>query len=232
MPAKLKPLKATPAPLPRGRHGLSARVVRASQRERLIGAMLELVSGRGYAATTVPEVVALARVSRNAFYEFFSDKEECFLAACESESAGLIPDMVGLAPRGNWVDALNAGMDVYLNWWQQRPELTRAYFIELPLSGTRATRQRDRAYQAYVKMFSDLGKRVRKEQPRLAPLPGYVPLMLAVSITEYVAAEVRQGGVGRLGRLKGDLVHYTVKLLADDATAQSSNSSKDTAAPC
>ena len=54
-------------PLPRGRHKLGAEAVRASQRERLIRAMLETVAERGYEATTVPEVVARARVSRNAF---------------------------------------------------------------------------------------------------------------------------------------------------------------------
>ena len=68
-------------PLPRGRHKLGADTVRASQRERLIRAMLETVAEQGYEATTVPRVVARARVSRNAFYEFFDDKTSCFIAA-------------------------------------------------------------------------------------------------------------------------------------------------------
>src|SRR2546422_355315 len=35
--------------------------------------MLECVGRDGYEATTVPQVVATARVSRNSFYEFFAD---------------------------------------------------------------------------------------------------------------------------------------------------------------
>ena len=50
------------------------------QRTRLYGAMIEAVARRGYAATTVAEVIALAGVSRRAFYEMFSNKEACFLA--------------------------------------------------------------------------------------------------------------------------------------------------------
>jgi AcrR family transcriptional regulator len=54
--------------------------VARNQRARLYGAMIESVSRRGYRATTVAHVIGLAGVSRRAFYEQFSNKEECFLA--------------------------------------------------------------------------------------------------------------------------------------------------------
>jgi AcrR family transcriptional regulator len=54
--------------------------VARNQRTRLYGAMIESISQRGYRATTVAHVIALAGVSRRAFYELFSNKEQCFLA--------------------------------------------------------------------------------------------------------------------------------------------------------
>jgi AcrR family transcriptional regulator len=51
-----------------------------NQRARLYGAMIETVAQRGYQATTVAHVIALAGVSRRAFYELFANKEQCFLA--------------------------------------------------------------------------------------------------------------------------------------------------------
>jgi AcrR family transcriptional regulator len=42
--------------------------------------MIESISQRGYAGTTVAHVIGLAGVSRRAFYEQFANKEECFLA--------------------------------------------------------------------------------------------------------------------------------------------------------
>jgi AcrR family transcriptional regulator len=54
--------------------------VARNQRTRLYGGMIESISQRGYHATTVAHVIALAGVSRRAFYEQFSNKEECFLA--------------------------------------------------------------------------------------------------------------------------------------------------------
>ncbi len=42
--------------------------------------MIEAVSRSGYAQTTVAHVIKLAGVSRRAFYEQFTSKEDCFLA--------------------------------------------------------------------------------------------------------------------------------------------------------
>jgi AcrR family transcriptional regulator len=53
--------------------------VERNQRSRLYGAMIEAVSRNGYERTTVAHVIALAGVSRRAFYELFANKEECFL---------------------------------------------------------------------------------------------------------------------------------------------------------
>ena len=53
--------------------------VERNQRSRLYGAMVEAVSRNGYERTTVAHVIALAGVSRRAFYELFANKEECFL---------------------------------------------------------------------------------------------------------------------------------------------------------
>ena len=66
-------------PLPRRPRGLTRDEVLASQRGRMIAAMAETVAAKGYAATTVADVVARAGVSRKTFYEHFADREECFL---------------------------------------------------------------------------------------------------------------------------------------------------------
>lgn len=55
--------------------------VASNQRARLYGAMIELVAARGYEASTVAELCALAGVSKRTLYERFPDgKQQCFLA--------------------------------------------------------------------------------------------------------------------------------------------------------
>ncbi|MET9329095.1 TetR/AcrR family transcriptional regulator [Tsukamurella sp. NPDC003166] len=68
-------------PLPRGPHHLGPEQVAASQRARMLDAMARSVATRGYAETTVADVVRLAGVSRKTFYQQFANKEDCYRAA-------------------------------------------------------------------------------------------------------------------------------------------------------
>ena len=207
-------------PLPRGRHNLSADAVRASQRERLLRAMVECVGEHGYAGTTVPQVVAAARVSRSSFYAFFEDKADCFIAACDDASREIVEQLMAVGAEEDWVRALRKGMRVYVQWWQARPAFSRAYFIELPVAGGRAVEQRDRAYARFRAMFAALAERARVEQPDLPPLSPIALRLVVAGTTEIVAEEVRAGRLAGLDTLTRDLVYLTLTLLADDATAE------------
>lgn len=59
---------------------MSREDVARNQRARMYGGMIEAIHERGYPQTTVAHVIALAGVSRRAFYEQFANKEACFLA--------------------------------------------------------------------------------------------------------------------------------------------------------
>lgn len=208
-------------PLPRGRHGLPAQHVKASQRERVVKAMLALVAEHGYVATTVPAVTAAARVSRNAFYEFFRDKQECFLAACEEAAADVFATMETFGLEADWIEGVRRGLQTWLQWWQDRPGFARAYLIELPLAGPEAAEQRRRAAEPYIEMFRLIGERIRRQQPQLPPMPDFVPGFLAASLLARLADEVRSNGAANLTRLTAPGLFIAVKLLADDRTAQS-----------
>ena len=69
------------AALPRGRHGLPADAVSESHRIRIINATAEVISREGYAATSVRDIVAAARISRAVFYQHFSGKQHALLEA-------------------------------------------------------------------------------------------------------------------------------------------------------
>jgi AcrR family transcriptional regulator len=203
-----------PQPLPRGRHKLSRADVRDSQRRRLIRAMLDLVAERGYPATTVGDVVAAARCSRNAFYELFEDKEACYIAAADETGAEMLEALVsGAQQADSWLDALRSGTHSYLRWWVDNPGYAAAYLVDLPAAGRRALEQRDRVYADFAAMFAGLAARARAEQPLLPPLPPLAPRLLVMAITELIAQEVREGRTAQLLELEDDLVRFVVKTL-------------------
>ena len=73
--------KETSRRLPPGSHGIPPDVVARNQRERLVAAMAEVCSERGYADASVAGVAQRAGVSSVTFYKQFADKRDCMLAA-------------------------------------------------------------------------------------------------------------------------------------------------------
>lgn len=203
-------------PLPRGRHGFDPDALRATRRARLLEAMMRAVAKRGYAATTVPEVVAAARVSRNAFYEFFEDKEACFLALCDEKARELLRIALVFAGEEDWRAALRGGVQGYLRWWQENPEFARTYFVEMPVAGARAAAQRRKAYDTFEAMFAQLAQRMRGSKPRKSPLPTAAPRMAVLAVTEFIADEVRAGRTHLLSRRDDDLLYLIARLLGGD----------------
>src|ERR1041385_1916794 len=61
-------------------NGMTREDVARNQRARMYGGMIEAVHEHGYQRTHVAHVIALAGVSRRAFYEQFANKEACFIA--------------------------------------------------------------------------------------------------------------------------------------------------------
>jgi AcrR family transcriptional regulator len=198
--------------LPKGPHKLPREVVRSSQRARIFRAMVDSVGDRGYGDTTVPDVVARAKVSRNAFYELFDDKEDCFLSLCDEFASGMI-EQLGSPTATNWRDALSEGVDVYLAWWRDRPAFSRAYLVELPSAGSGALEQRDRQYAHFRELFDGLAAWARADDPELAPLHPLATRAIVLGVTEMVAEEVRAGRTDHLTDLAPELTTLIERLL-------------------
>lgn len=142
--------------LPRGRHAAPREVVAESQRERLLVAMAEACAAKGFANVAVADVIDRAHVSRRSFYEHFSNKEECFLAAYDAGVAGLL-DEIGAAeeaaraasPAGLLAVA-RAGTETYLHLLADNPAFARTFLIEVLGAGPEALARRDAVHQRFA----------------------------------------------------------------------------------
>lgn len=79
--------------LPRGPHGLRPEEVEADQRARLIAAMVQLAADKGYAGTTVGDLIQHAGVSRKTFYAYFDDRQDLLLATFDILSPTVFEDV-------------------------------------------------------------------------------------------------------------------------------------------
>jgi hypothetical protein len=124
--ARIGRVATAPLGLPRGRSSRPVEEVRAAYEQRLLHAVVAVVAKRGYAAVTVADVLAAARVSRGGFYACFpGGKEECFLAACRMGGRSMrahIKAAVRAVPRDASPEArLRASLHSYLAFLVAEP---------------------------------------------------------------------------------------------------------------
>ena len=101
------------------------------RRGRIAGAALALFATRGYNATSVEEIVAHARVSKSAFYEFFTSKEDCFRVLLEHEGGALIHEVLTAAATGhNHHERLRLGITTFVRSCFERSSVARLLIVE------------------------------------------------------------------------------------------------------
>ena len=106
-----------------------ARVER--RRRRIADAALALFANRGYNATSVEDVVAQAKVSKSAFYEFFGSKEDCFRELLSQEGGALIHDVLTSAATGHDHHArLRLGITTFVRSCFERSSVARLLIVE------------------------------------------------------------------------------------------------------
>jgi AcrR family transcriptional regulator len=131
--------------LPPGRHGLPRAYVAENQRERLLNGVVEAVAEHGYEATTITRIAEAARISRRTFYEYFTDKEDCFLAAYAMIDAHVRDSMLA-APGASdpWPERIRARLAALLDVLSRDPAVARCYLVEpLAAGGEVAAHYRD-----------------------------------------------------------------------------------------
>lgn len=117
---------------------------------------------------TVADIVRRAGIARNTFYENFSSKEECFLAAQEFAMSAALERVVAAAGSlEQWPLRVRAGLRAFLDYVVEEPALARACMVEALSAGPAAVRYYEESQQAFVSLFQ-LGRDV---SPHGADLP-------------------------------------------------------------
>jgi AcrR family transcriptional regulator len=190
--------------LPSGRHGLTREAVVASQRGRLVEAMAQVVAEKGYAATTVADVVERAGVSRRTFYEQFADKETCFLAAYDvglSVVLARIQGAVEATPMPGWRERARLGVEAFLTLLAAEPAFARALQLEILTAGPAALERRAGMLVMFSGVWRNVFDQARAEDPALPALPDEVFTILTAGLEELVRDCIRTRGTDALPEL-------------------------------
>lgn len=201
--------------LPRGRHRLSREDVLRSQRERTLRGMVEVVAERGYAASTITQVVDRAGVSSATFYQLFSDKEDCFLAAYDMGATATYEAMVK-ASEGikDWRELLDAVFTTWLEFLAADLAFTRAYMVEFWAAGDAARERWKARRDRTAGLLKTLHKRARKEDPTIEPVSDTVIAAVVGGVNRVVISHVLANDPRPLTALKPELLRFITLALA------------------
>jgi AcrR family transcriptional regulator len=176
---------------------------KSTQRARLLDAMIHIAVRDGYAPATIAQVVAHARVSRPTFYDYFTDKDDCFLAAIadvQEQLLGRIRRAVesALPPR-----AAVACVQALIEFASCEPERARFLINEPMAGGPRALDARDRG----IEQIAQIVEQAQLGVASSARVPDVAPRLLIGGVQRLLAARLRRGEHD-LGEALGDLTAW------------------------
>jgi len=121
---------------------------------RIIQGLAVEASEKGYRAVTIADVVKRAKIARNTFYENFSSKEDCFLAAQQYAMSTALERVVTAAGEiDSWPQQVKSGLTAFLAYVAQEPALARTCMVESLAAGPTSTQYYEESLQAFVSLF-------------------------------------------------------------------------------
>jgi AcrR family transcriptional regulator len=188
---------------------------------RLLEGMAAAITEKGYAATTIADVVRHARVSKRTFYEHFEDKEACFLALYVflSETALAVIAEAATRPDLGWRERIEVSTRAYFATLAEQPALTRTLLMEIQAAGPRALALRRDVMQRYADQLRALLEEARGDHPELRPLTPALSTAIVGGINELTLLAVEEGRTDRLAELTDTAVDLLLAVLtAEPAT--------------
>ncbi len=186
-----------------GPHGIPRAVVHEVQRGRLLDALAEVISEEGYLNTTVHKILKRAGISRRTFYEIFSDKEDCFLAAYQ-EAADHVIVLVQRACRlgGTPEIRIENSLRAMLEFAEQEPQVATMCIVEVMAAGEKARQRRAKT----MERLTELVAAAIDERCDDGPEAMLRARVLVGGVHEMVYDSLSRGETEGLSRIAGEVV--------------------------
>jgi AcrR family transcriptional regulator len=106
------------------------------KRERVFAAMVASVEERGYEATTVADLLTLSGLSRQAFYDLFDSKADCFAATIDGLLKGAVAVIAeSYRAEASWEERSRGALRAFLELAAAQPAAARLCLVEAYAAG-------------------------------------------------------------------------------------------------
>jgi len=193
--------------LPRGRHSLPPGLVARSHRTRILYAVAEVTEAKGYADTTVSDIVAAAGVSRDVFYEHFADKQDAFLEAQNHPTQHILERCAGAYfEQGSWPERVWSMFALLLRVIAENPAISHLRLVECYAAGPVAIRRAEEITRSFT-VFYEEGYGYG---PQAGALPRLTTQAIAGAIFEIIQRPALRGELQSLPSLLPRLTYVCI----------------------
>lgn len=210
--------------LPSGRHQLTREAVFASQRGRLLVALIAVVGERGWTATRIADVVAHAGVSRQTFYQHFANLDACFVEAFQVGVIEMLRPIDAKAdelPDHDWRGRIRTFWDGYEQILRDEAGLARSMHIEILRASDDVIDRRAALFAVLADRIRRAYERGRKEDAALPARPPELYALIIGGLDEMIRERLRTLGPQALDGLARDATDLTITALGGDPAGHS-----------
>jgi AcrR family transcriptional regulator len=157
-------------------------------RQRFVDALATLIAERGYAATSVVDIVRVAQASKTTFYLYFANKQECYLALLASVTDDLVADIrQAVDSDAHWHNQIRQIFTAYIAHLTARPAISLSWIRDLPALGAAARPIQRRNFAELVALLGELAANPGFQRAGLPPITKPKAVMLLAGVRELAA---------------------------------------------
>lgn len=107
-----------------------------AERERIVESYIAIAGDRGFPATSLEDVLALAEVDEDTFHHYFEDEGACFRAAWDSISEPyMVKALAAYQSQEEWREQIRAVALAVFEYVTEHPRRGRILFVDGPTPG-------------------------------------------------------------------------------------------------
>ncbi len=180
--------------------------VTTTKRQMILDGMLEAVGAEGYERTSVRTVLDRTGMYRQAFYDYFADKDDCYLQAYDSGMKRVEALISSAAEATSWTAQLRGGLAALLNFLDAEPDVGRALIVEVHAAGPEALAKRTAAMRRLT-AFLD---RAREEAEGRESPPSIAGEGIAAGIHSVIHSRLATGANEGFRQLLPEFMYFAV----------------------
>jgi len=176
--------------------------------QRMLDAVAEVVSDKGYVAMSVEDIITVAGVSRRTFYDKFKSKEDAYLQSFDAIAQVLLAEVTAAyGSSQDFIEGVIACLGAFLDLAAREPRYADMCMVEVLAAGPTAIGRRNAIMKALVAVLH----RGAQTLPDSLNPPELTAEIVIGGIYEVVYSRVLAGEATELPSLLPDLA-YSIML--------------------